>query len=447
MKIQIENFLTKIYEQQNPTRQNFDAGAPFINFFKDFFKAPPQIHRDSKQDQNRQKADKKENVAPDQVRIDKDDENGTKTLDSQAPSNVFDDHPSDLDQEKTQDAQANPTENVNLHHEELITPLDQMKIIPDSHRMPSAQCSIATPKELSQQTTGTNTIETPEDITSINSDGKKIQTGLASKQPLVVDHDQLIPETEKDNLNEVEELLKPFEVSKNSSGPALVKNTGNQDSKTINMLNPITPNPIATLQNQVVKLDRAVVISNNSSISTINQIKSGQIENLSPQHRLLNHSQTPQKSFLQTLNPKIIDTQKEFLPQLGIQISSAAHEGLDRIRLFLRPPQMGTLDVQLDFDPTKNLTATIFVEKKETLDFLLRDQALLQQTLKEAGLQLQSGGLQFALRQDQQSFNQPSPSNTPSQANLFSPEEEAILQRLYQDYGLLALDGRLDIRI
>ncbi|NJO36452.1 MAG: flagellar hook-length control protein FliK [Rhizobiales bacterium] len=68
----------------------------------------------------------------------------------------------------------------------------------------------------------------------------------------------------------------------------------------------------------------------------------------------------------------------------------------------LHPAELGSVDIQLDFEVSGSVSALITAERPETLELLQRDSRLLERSLGDSGLKLSSDGLSFALKQDQQ---------------------------------------------
>lgn len=101
--------------------------------------------------------------------------------------------------------------------------------------------------------------------------------------------------------------------------------------------------------------------------------------------------------------------------QVQVQITRAVHEQTDQIRVRLDPPDLGNVDIKLDFGDDNRVRAVVAVERSETLDLLQRDVASLERSLREAGIRADGGGLSFTLKRDQEQGtqgNQPGSSNT-----------------------------------
>ncbi|MBV6634235.1 MAG: flagellar hook-length control protein FliK, partial [Alphaproteobacteria bacterium] len=84
--------------------------------------------------------------------------------------------------------------------------------------------------------------------------------------------------------------------------------------------------------------------------------------------------------------------------QVSLQVSQAAKAGQSQLRIQLSPAELGTIDVELNFDGDGNVTGKLIAEKAETLDMLRNDSRTLEKALQDAGLTLGSDGLEFSLR-------------------------------------------------
>ncbi|MCV6601185.1 MAG: flagellar hook-length control protein FliK [Cohaesibacter sp.] len=92
---------------------------------------------------------------------------------------------------------------------------------------------------------------------------------------------------------------------------------------------------------------------------------------------------------------------------VAAQISRHVRNGENRFEIRLDPAELGKIDVRLTIGSDGQTRAHLFVERPETMDFLMRDQRMLERTLQQSGLQLDDQGLEFSLM-DQQNQNQQS---------------------------------------
>jgi len=62
------------------------------------------------------------------------------------------------------------------------------------------------------------------------------------------------------------------------------------------------------------------------------------------------------------------------------------------------PPELGRIDVKLEFGRDGRMTANLSVERAETLDLLLRDARALERALAGSGLNTDKDSLNFSLK-------------------------------------------------
>jgi hypothetical protein len=81
--------------------------------------------------------------------------------------------------------------------------------------------------------------------------------------------------------------------------------------------------------------------------------------------------------------------------QVALQITRALEHDRTEIRIQLDPPDLGEVDIQLEFRDLR-LCATVSAERPDTLDLLQRDARSLARALREAGVELADSDLSFA---------------------------------------------------
>lgn len=111
--------------------------------------------------------------------------------------------------------------------------------------------------------------------------------------------------------------------------------------------------------------------------------------------------------------------------QVAVNIQRAVGQGNDRINIQLRPQELGRIDVKMEMGQDGRMTASITVEKPETLDMLRSDARNLIQTLNDAGLQTDSNSLNFSL-QGQDSSGQQQTANGDGKASSSKGEEFSL---------------------
>lgn len=137
--------------------------------------------------------------------------------------------------------------------------------------------------------------------------------------------------------------------------------------------------------------------------------------------------------------------------QVAVQIAKAAEDGLDRIRLQLRPAELGRVEVQMEVGQDGRLQAVITADRSDTLQALQRDARLLEQALQNAGFDLGSGDLSFRHGEDRQDQGdgRADPSGSADAGvpgdDLDTPSPHQPVQRLpvWQQGRLVGLDIRL----
>jgi len=83
--------------------------------------------------------------------------------------------------------------------------------------------------------------------------------------------------------------------------------------------------------------------------------------------------------------------------QVAVQISKQAKEGAQEFTIRLDPPELGRINVKLDIAHDGKVNAVISVDNEKTLHLLQRDQSQLERALADAGLQTDSGSLNFSM--------------------------------------------------
>jgi hypothetical protein len=87
--------------------------------------------------------------------------------------------------------------------------------------------------------------------------------------------------------------------------------------------------------------------------------------------------------------------------QIGMQIAKAVPGRIDRLVVQLEPAALGRVEVRLKFHRNDQVSAVIAAERPDTLEALQRDARLLERSLHQAGLRLDSDGLTFSLKREQ----------------------------------------------
>lgn len=92
------------------------------------------------------------------------------------------------------------------------------------------------------------------------------------------------------------------------------------------------------------------------------------------------------------------------LDALAVSVAARAMSGSKQFEIRLDPPELGRVDVRLSIDASGKTQAHMTADQPQTLDLLQKDATNLTQALRDAGLDVSQGGLNFSLRgQDRQS--------------------------------------------
>lgn len=83
--------------------------------------------------------------------------------------------------------------------------------------------------------------------------------------------------------------------------------------------------------------------------------------------------------------------------QISVQIQKSVGQGEDRIKIQLKPAELGRVEIKLDVMQDGRVSATIIADRPETLELLQRDARGLQQALQDAGLKSDNANLSFNL--------------------------------------------------
>jgi hypothetical protein len=83
--------------------------------------------------------------------------------------------------------------------------------------------------------------------------------------------------------------------------------------------------------------------------------------------------------------------------QVSVQLSKAIQNGDNKIKIQLRPQELGRVEVKLEIANDGRAKAMIIAERSETLDILQRDVRVLERALQDAGLKTDQNSLSFDL--------------------------------------------------
>ena len=131
---------------------------------------------------------------------------------------------------------------------------------------------------------------------------------------------------------------------------------------------------------------------------------------------------------------------------VAIQIAAKVQNGAQQFEIRLNPPELGRVDVRLEFTKEGQVTTHLIVERPETLEMLSKDARQLERALSQAGVDIENDGLTFSL-QDQQSqgsereeannqFNEFNSSTSENEEQAANINTDAIYRQLSATTGL-----------
>lgn len=139
---------------------------------------------------------------------------------------------------------------------------------------------------------------------------------------------------------------------------------------------------------------------------------------------------------------------KSAAEQVSVQITKALLDGMDKIRIQLRPASMGRVDVQIELSRDGHVSAVISADNKHTLDLLKQDSRELQKALQDAGLHAGTGDLTFSLNENGTQGGNAQADAFPRTGRL-RPVKEPSLEDLLgstADHANVVTEDRVDIR-
>jgi len=149
-----------------------------------------------------------------------------------------------------------------------------------------------------------------------------------------------------------------------------------------------------------------------------------------------------------TAKPQVLPQKQPETPvteQVKVQISKAVSDGMDKIRIQLKPAHLGRIEIQLEMGQDGRVTAVISADTKDTMDMLKQDSRELERALREAGLNLNSGDLSFNMRGENGSDAQEMAKGKSAPAEpLLEPTLEELMQMQVGQPQIITED-RVDI--
>ena len=111
---------------------------------------------------------------------------------------------------------------------------------------------------------------------------------------------------------------------------------------------------------------------------------------------------TPAQAAQIAQHVEVSATPKPNIPALAVEISAKSQSGAKQFDIRLDPPELGRVEVRLSIDAAGKASAHLSADQPQTLDLLQKDASILTRALRDAGLDMAQGSLNFSLRQQAQ---------------------------------------------
>ncbi len=114
----------------------------------------------------------------------------------------------------------------------------------------------------------------------------------------------------------------------------------------------------------------------------------------------LSHNERPLQSIpTSTLSLRMSTGQAVVPPtDLAMHIAKHVQNGDSHFEIRIDPPELGRIEVKMTVNHEGRIQAVLMAERPETLDMMQRDQRQLEQALRDMGVDVDSGSLDFSLR-------------------------------------------------
>ncbi len=137
---------------------------------------------------------------------------------------------------------------------------------------------------------------------------------------------------------------------------------------------------------------------------------------------------------------KPASTGRSAIEQISVKIAKAIQAGSDKITIQLRPANMGRVEVKLEMIQDNRVSVLVVADNRETLELLQKDSRELQRALQDAGLNAETGDLNYNLRGEE---NQAQKDDGPSSRPLSGEEDIVELEEMIMEEAVIASDGRV----
>jgi len=132
---------------------------------------------------------------------------------------------------------------------------------------------------------------------------------------------------------------------------------------------------------------------------------------------------------------------------IALSIAQKAQNGVQKFEIRLNPPELGRVEVRLEFGKDGQMATHLIVERPETLELLNKDARQLERALNQAGINIDNKDLSFSLKDQQDGQNtqaETSNSDPKSQTSASEKEDAASPPPIYQR---ITPPGAIDISI
>lgn len=145
--------------------------------------------------------------------------------------------------------------------------------------------------------------------------------------------------------------------------------------------------------------------------------------------------------------PRLHAFKQQVMEQVNVHVAKGLEAGKDKITINLKPAELGRIEVQMEVARDGRMVATITADNRDTLDLLQRDSRDLAKALQDAGMQTDSGNLQFNLREQANQGRNGRDRGPSGPARIDNAGDVADSAPAASPYGGgIRADGRVDIR-
>jgi len=132
--------------------------------------------------------------------------------------------------------------------------------------------------------------------------------------------------------------------------------------------------------------------------------------------------------------------------QISLKINKAIKNNDTKVEIQLDPAKLGKVSVNIELAKEGKSTVVIMVEKAETLELLKADSKTLERALQNAGINADSGSLEFGLKGQNKQFASYNQNNSSNNSNGNAEQEELDNINNSNNYNNYQSDRALDIR-